>query len=296
MRPVGGHWSLPLEEKDIDFRVSGLSHAVVKQAENSRVRELVKKIESRPHRQDVQADLQQSNAYNPFSENSKKMIQDMGNVELFELYETILKVQCSECLLYWNQGIVYCTCGHLLRENQSSQNIHQWRLDAFSIQNYVIKKVRPHGNRHGKTEEQIKHFIAHNLGKRCIKMNFEGIHDRFQKDLTFRDAQHRIDRTEEVCIQMDKDAQKDFTYRMSSDEYFRYKKNWWISLNTSGRNEPMKLRSNFSEALTKLHRLHHESGEERLALIPLWQYQKWHPSSSSSSTSWWQWNDSWWSS
>ena len=37
------------EEIDIDFRVSGLSHAVVKQAENFRVRELVKKIESHPH-------------------------------------------------------------------------------------------------------------------------------------------------------------------------------------------------------------------------------------------------------
>ena len=88
----------------------------MKQAENSRVRELVKKIDSHPHRQDLQADLQQSNAYNPFSEKSKKMIRDIGNVELFELCETIPKVQCSECLVYWNQGIVYCTCGHLLRE------------------------------------------------------------------------------------------------------------------------------------------------------------------------------------
>ena len=34
--------STQLEEVDIDFRVSGLPHAVVKQAENSRVRELVK--------------------------------------------------------------------------------------------------------------------------------------------------------------------------------------------------------------------------------------------------------------
>ena len=34
-----------LEEIDIDFRVSGLPHAVVKQAENFCVRELVKKIE-----------------------------------------------------------------------------------------------------------------------------------------------------------------------------------------------------------------------------------------------------------
>ena len=30
----------------------------------------------------------------------------------------------------------------------------------------------------------------------------------------------------------------------------------------------MKLRSDFSETLTKLHRLHRESGEERLAPIP----------------------------
>ena len=66
------------QEIDIDFRVSGLPHAVVKQAEKFRVRELVKKIESHPHRQAFQTDLQQSNAFNPFSEKSKKMIREMG--------------------------------------------------------------------------------------------------------------------------------------------------------------------------------------------------------------------------
>ena len=79
------------EDIDIDFRVSGLPHAVVKQAENFRVRELVKKIESHRHRRALQADLQQSNAYNPFSDESKVMIRDMGNVQLFELCETIPK-------------------------------------------------------------------------------------------------------------------------------------------------------------------------------------------------------------
>ena len=97
VRPVGGEQSIDLftqrEEIDIDFRVSGLLHAVVKQAENFRVRELVKKIESHPHRQALQADLQQSDANNPFSEKSKKMIREMGNVEQFELCETIPKVQ-----------------------------------------------------------------------------------------------------------------------------------------------------------------------------------------------------------
>ena len=97
-QPTGS--STPFYEVDIDIRVSGLPHAVVKQAENFRVRELVKKIESHPHRQALQADLQQNNANNLFSEESKKMIKDMGNVELFELCETIPKVQCSECLIY----------------------------------------------------------------------------------------------------------------------------------------------------------------------------------------------------
>ena len=67
-----------LEEIYIDFRVSGLPHAVVKQAENFRVRELVKKIESRPHRRALQTNLQQNNACNPFSEESKVMIRENG--------------------------------------------------------------------------------------------------------------------------------------------------------------------------------------------------------------------------
>ena len=46
------------EEMEIAFGVSGLPHAVVKQAENFRVRELLKKIESHPHREALQADLQ----------------------------------------------------------------------------------------------------------------------------------------------------------------------------------------------------------------------------------------------
>ena len=100
-RPIG--LFTQREAIDIDFRVSGLPHAVVKQAENSRVRELVKKIENHPHRDALHADLQQNNAHNPLSDELKAMIREMGNVELFELCETIPKVQCSECLLYWNQ-------------------------------------------------------------------------------------------------------------------------------------------------------------------------------------------------
>ena len=139
-------WTSPLEHLDCHIQL-------LKQAENSRVRDLVKKIENHLHRQDLQADLQQNNAYNPFSEKSKNLSKDMGNVELFELCETNPKVQCKECFLYWNQGIVHCACGHLLKESEATRGILQWTLDLLSIQNYVIKKGRLHGHRFGKTKK-----------------------------------------------------------------------------------------------------------------------------------------------
>ena len=67
----------------------------------------------------------------------------MGNVELFELCETTPKAQRSQRLLCWNQGAIYCTCGHLLVESESSQTFNKLRLDALSLPHYVIKKVRP---------------------------------------------------------------------------------------------------------------------------------------------------------
>ena len=84
------------------------------------------------------------------------------------------------------------------------------------------------------------------------------MHDRFQRDSENRDSQLNIGWTEEKCIEMDKLAQENRSYCPSSEEYERYKKNWHISLNKSGRNAPMKLRSDFREAVTIMNRLHRE--------------------------------------
>ena len=145
------HQRSMLNEVDIDFRIPGLPHSVVKQAQNSRVRELDKKIENHPHRQSLQRDLQQNKAYNPCSTTTKKLIQDMGNVEPFELFETDPETQCTECLSYWSEGVVYCTYGHLLKETVANRSFIEHILDLLSIPEYVIKKGRPHGHRYEKT-------------------------------------------------------------------------------------------------------------------------------------------------
>ena len=86
-RPVVDHDNLSdeqtmLNEVNMDFRIPGLPHSVVKHVQRTSVGELIQKIESHPDRHALQQDLRHNKAYNPFSAESKRMIQDVGNVEL----------------------------------------------------------------------------------------------------------------------------------------------------------------------------------------------------------------------
>ena len=105
-----------LNEVNMDFRIPGLPHSVVKHAQSTSVREVIQKIENHPDRHALQQDLRQNEACNPFSPDSEKMIQDVGNIELFEMLEADPSTQRTACLSYWSVGIVYCTCGHFLQE------------------------------------------------------------------------------------------------------------------------------------------------------------------------------------
>ena len=82
--------------------------------------------------------------------------------------------------------------------------------------------------------------------------HFQGIHHRFVNDPELRASQLEHDRDEEVCIKMDELAQKDFRHHMTQAEYFRYTRNWWISLNNSRTSGPLKNRSDFNEAVVHI--------------------------------------------
>ena len=66
-------------EEDMDFKIPGLLHSTVKHAQSASVRELIQKIENHPNRHALQRDLQQSQSFNPFSQESKQMIHEVGN-------------------------------------------------------------------------------------------------------------------------------------------------------------------------------------------------------------------------
>ena len=66
------HESMMVTEADMDFRIPGLPHSVVKYAQSTSVRELIQKIEKRPDRHALQQDLRQNQSFNLFSPESKQ--------------------------------------------------------------------------------------------------------------------------------------------------------------------------------------------------------------------------------
>ena len=152
-----------------------------------------------------------------------------------------------------------------------------------------------------KIEERREYHIAFNAWKRCRKRvvsqdeHYKGIHDRFLRDQVYRESQLKIGWTEQKCIEMDELAKQDHTYHLSEEEFERYQGQWYLTLNKSGKNVPMRLRPNFRAAVSLKNRLQCESSELVAEPISPQQYRRWH---SSSSDSWWDWDTSksWWSS
>ena len=150
-RPVvnhdeSGHEQTMLNEVNTDVRIPGWPHSVVKHAQSTSFREMIQKIENHPHRHALQRDLQQSQSFNPFSPESKQMIHEVGNIELCEFLDTEPKAQCKACLSNWDVGIVYCTCGHFLRNGtEENEKVVQDTMDLLSIPTYYLDKGRPHG-------------------------------------------------------------------------------------------------------------------------------------------------------
>ena len=143
---------------------------MLKRSYGVNVHNLIEKIENHSQRQALQSDLQQHRAFNSFSKESKDAITAAGNTEFCEIVDVEPKAQCRACLTYWDVGIVYCTCGHFLRDDtKANKKYIKAVLDLFSIPNFYIRKGRPHSHRYGK--KGCKEYHTANNFRRGVERN-----------------------------------------------------------------------------------------------------------------------------
>ena len=127
-------FNLATNEENIDFNIPEVPNSTVKRSYGVNVHNLIQKIENHPQRQALQSDLQQHRAFNPFSKESQDVIKAAGNTELCEIVDVEPKAQCRACLAYWDVGIVYCTCGHFLRDDttENKKYIKSFLISSLS--------------------------------------------------------------------------------------------------------------------------------------------------------------------
>ena len=100
-------------------------------------------------------------------------------------------------------------------------------------------------------------------------------------------------RDEDLCRRWHALADEDDTHHLTAQEYFHYKDKWWLHSNKQGPNTmPLRHRSDFKQALSTLQRLQQEAGEE--PHVPTYSYKHQHWEARSSSSTWWNWQGSWW--
>ena len=161
---------LAMDDKNIDFNISGIPDATVKRSQSISVHDLIQKIESHPQKEAIQNDLEQHRPLNPFSDESKDAIMAAGNTELCEIINVEPKLQCKACLKHCSTGIIYCTCGHLMTDDSAEKkNTSQPCLIRSPIPNFYIRKYRPHGHRYGKAPECKDYYTANQLARKCRK-------------------------------------------------------------------------------------------------------------------------------
>ena len=73
-----------------------------------------------------------------------------------------------------------------MKKEGANQQFINYTMDLLSVPEYVIKKGRAQGHRYGKKPGDKEYHTANQLKKKCKKKYFQGIHDRFIRDETFR--------------------------------------------------------------------------------------------------------------
>ena len=194
---------------------------------NSRVRELIDRIENHPHRDELQPDSMQDNVYNPFIENSKKMIHDKCNAEYFESCEATSKVQCSYCPSYWAKGIVHCTCGNRLCHTEFTRQLNRNRFRcSVDFELTWLKRMRSRSSTWkiwgaDLQSPGLQRVESMSKEERCHRSKWHRNSWQFLKDPQSRQSQEEHGWDEAKCEEMDKVAKEDHSYTLTRSDFLR---------------------------------------------------------------------------
>ena len=135
-----------------------------------------------------------------FSEESRRAIYEMGNMELIELRQTSATIQYPSCLKHAPEGLNMCLCGVWLRPNHSTLDRIRATFTALKTPYFRTTGDLSRGRKSGHNQRQMDHqkamdarrggrrrgVISRGVQKRC---KYTSVLDRWQNDKIYRASQ-----------------------------------------------------------------------------------------------------------
>ena len=144
----------------VDLRVHGVSQDDIYRDEEwtTRRQNLVDRLLEGYRNKSIIVDLKQEGVSNVFSEESKRKLKKIGNIELYEFGVTVRTTPCPTCLVTIN----------LLWLSQEQTDKIKRRTDILADPLYVVKRGRAR-ERHEPEEWQYHHWKSTDAARNCKK-------------------------------------------------------------------------------------------------------------------------------
>ena len=235
-------------------------HLTVEQQDTSgenKVKKLIEKFENHQHKESFLQNLSQTQKINKFSKESKELVADMNNTEIFELCENSSKQQVLNAIptgktenlwQLWKKYKIFAGTNRVRAE----------QLRRHLIPGYVIMKNSSRGAKHGPSEQ---YYQANQMLKKAHQKK-QGSHPtilaRWYASETYRTSLSLIGWKEKDIMLFDRIALEKHFHLATRAEGIQHSKHWILTLNKDIPQEPLNQRPDFAEAKRECKRLHDE--------------------------------------
>ena len=191
-----------VEEKPefkVDLRIEGVAHDVILKDEEwmGQTHEEVGKLRKASYTKSIREDQRKPENYMIFSEESRRIIHELGNIELYELGQMSSTIQCHFCYKHMPEGLRICICGMCLRPDEDTISKIEARFKTLIVPHYFAHINRSRGEKCGESKWHKDHWKAVDATRGANKNGHDTVTIRWQADEQHREAQLAHGWTEE---------------------------------------------------------------------------------------------------
>ena len=170
---------------EIDLREEGASQDAILQDEE-KMKNIHENLEKLRIGSCTRNDLSKGNMF--FSQESRRATDEMGNLELIELRQTLATIQRLSCLKHVPEGLNMCLCGVWLRPNQQSTR-DRIRVAFAALKTPYCRTAitLSSGEKSGHNQWQVDHLKAMDAkGGATKRRDDTSVLSRWQNDEMYR--------------------------------------------------------------------------------------------------------------